>query len=237
MSMRAIVRTTSFCALLVIASTVAWADNAVMNFSSVSNPNGHWSYGMTPTLGGTFFFLPSGSCGALAGWAGSSTGTPPFILGNSTGVPQLCGTGLDPSNLLDMHPGPNGEYSDVRWTWTAFSAGTIDISGLFEGIDPIGPTTTDVHILLNNVSIFNGVISSYNIPLPFSKVGEPVTFGSTVDFVVGWGADGSFLFDSTGFDATITASATPEPTSILLLAPGVGVLGLAFRRKWLHEYR
>jgi hypothetical protein len=158
----------------------------------------------------------------------SSPGMPPFVFGNKTGATQVCGGGQDPPTLLDMHPGPTGQYADVRWTATA--AETVNVSGLFEGIDP-APTTTDVHVLLDNTFIFNGNVDNFDVPLPFSIPGVKVSAGNTIDFVVGFGADASFLDDSTGFDATITtsSSAVSEPTSALLLLSGIGILALARR--------
>jgi hypothetical protein len=235
MKIREMVRTVGFCTLFVIACTAARADDAVLDFSSTANPNGPWSYGITPSLGGAFSLLPSGTCGALAGWNGSSSspGMPPFVFGNKTGVTQTCGGGQDPPTLLDMHPGPTGQYADVRWTAT--SAETVNISGLFEGIDPT-PTTTDVHVLLDNTPIFNGNISSFNVPLDFTIPGVLLSAGNTIDFVVGFGADASFLDDSTGFDATITTtSAVPAP----LIGRGLPVLlavgGLLFGAKLLER--
>jgi hypothetical protein len=129
-----------------------------------------------------------------------------------------------------MHPGSAGQYSDVRWT--AAASETVNINGLFEGIDP-NPTTTDVHVLLDDTPIFNGNISSFNAPLPFNIPGVSVLAGDTIDFVVGFGANQSFLFDSTGFDATIATSTnvTPEPASVLLLISGIGILGLVRRSR------
>jgi hypothetical protein len=180
-----------------LTATIDQIWSAVRQFSSANNPNGSWSYGSTPSLGGAFTLLTSGRCASLLGWA--FEGAEPFVLGNPTGKRQSCGTGQVPTNLLDMHPGAEGQYSVVRWT--APAAGQFRIRGLFEGIDP-HPTTTDVHVLLNGVPIFDGEIGSYGVPMRFNLV-EALNAGETIDFAVGFGTDGNFLYDSTGLSATI----------------------------------
>jgi hypothetical protein len=179
------------------ASSLLHADSAVRQFSSSDNPNGHWSYGLTKRLGGAFTLLTSGSCDNLLGW--QLKGAEPWVLGNPTGSTEDCGTGQDPTSLLDMHPGSKGQYSVVRWT--APNADQFVIEGLFEGIDP-RPTTTDVHVLLNGVPIFSRKVNSFMVPVRF-KLTEPLRAGDKIDFAVGYGTDKSFLFDSTGFNATI----------------------------------
>jgi hypothetical protein len=52
---------------------------------------------------------------------------------------------VHPPDVLNLHPGPSGEKSVVRWT--APTSGTVKIEGRFEGIDSdtsVGGTTTDV---------------------------------------------------------------------------------------------
>jgi hypothetical protein len=101
-----------------------------------------------------------------------------------------------------MHPGPSGAQAVVRWT--APASGTYAIQGFFEGLDFVGPTTTDVHILLNSsTSLFSGNISSFEVPLTFT-LSLSVSAGDKIDFVVGFGSDGNYLFDSTGLKGTIT---------------------------------
>jgi hypothetical protein len=201
-----------FVAVLARAATF----DAALDFSSTLNPNGPWSYGSTPTLGGAFALLAAGACGPLTGWqgGGSATGSPPFIYG---GV-GTCGGGTLTSGFLDLHPGGSGAYADVRFTNSA--AGVFAISGIFQGIDP-SPTSTDFHVLLNGLSIFDSAINSFHVPTAFN-LSRTLIVGDKLDFVVGFGADGSFISDSTGFEATIspTAPGVPEPASGVLILIG-----------------
>lgn len=211
---------------LASAAHAALMFDAAADFSTTQNPNGAWSYGQTPTLGGSFSSLHAGSCGPLTGWNNSGTsdpfGSPPFIFSGS----GTCGTGTLASGLLDLHPGSAGQYADVRWT--APAAGSFVVTGLFTGIDP-HPTSTDVHVLQNSAALFNGAVAAFNVPVSFSLTGT-VAAGDKLQFVVGFGQDMDFGFDSTAFDAEISfqpSAAVPEPGSLLLL--GTGFLLLIIR--------
>jgi len=165
--------------------------------------------------------LTTGTCGSLKGW--ETAGSVPWVLGNPTGTTQNCGTGQDPTNLLDMHPGVNGQYSVVRFT--APTAGLYSLSGFFQGIDP-APTTSDVHVLVNGVAIFNGNISTFGVQNNFSA-SPNLNVGDHVDFEVGFGTGGA-PNDSTGLSATLTTG-VPEPGTLALL--GMGAALIAWSRK------
>jgi hypothetical protein len=129
-----------------------------------------------------------------------------------------------------MHPGPNGEYSLVRFTAPYASAFQLVTS--FTGIDFVGPTTTDVHVLLNSAPIFNGAVAGFGTGPSFTT-SLTLAKGDTVDFAVGFGTDGTYNFDSTGIAATL--SSVPEPALSILLALGLAGLGVvAARRKKLR---
>jgi len=104
-----------------------------------------------------------------------------------------------------MHPGPQGQQTVVRWT--APSSGTFNISGRFEGIAG-GHATTDVHVMHNSTSIFDGYVNGLGSVVPYSMQ-RTVTAGDTIDFVVGDGGN-AYWSDSTGLGATITGQSVAQ---------------------------
>lgn len=186
--------------------------DCVKDFSIASNPTGVWSYGWTPTLGGAFTLYTvtdTTSVPGMSAWLDSGTypSDPPYVDHNDTTGTICFETFCVPPRYLHLHPGANGQYTVVRWT--APSAGTYEIRGSFVGLDGAGPTTTDVHVLVNSeFPLFSGNIASYGSPLPFLRKVPIRSAGVTIDFAVGYGSDKSNGFDSTGSNCRITQTST-----------------------------
>ena len=196
---------------VVSAQTPQWvtADyDAVRDFSSQSNPNGVWSYGWESTLGDTLNLYTLADTTSVPGmsvfyksgdnWTG---GWP--VLGRNDTSKKVCWKTvcIFPAYLL-LHPGASGELSVLRWT--APSPGRFLIEGGFVGLDFVGPTTTDVHVLVNSKrSLLSGPITSYKWPL-IVNLTVSVSAGDTVDFAVGFGKNGNFTCDSTGVRFAVT---------------------------------
>jgi hypothetical protein len=201
--------------LLTVLSVGARAQtyDCVKDFSINLNPNGVWSYGWTPTLGGTFSLYTVTDTTTVLGmqvWLESGTfGVDyPFVAQNDTTGTICFRTGCFPPTYLGMHPGYDGQYSVVRWT--APGPGTYGIKGRFVGLDYVGPTSTDVHVRLNSeFPLFDGSITNYGSPLPFFRQVKIRNSGDTIDFVVGFGTDGNYYYDSTGSSCTITQISAP----------------------------
>ena len=125
---------------------------------------------------------------------------------NHTGTTFFYNVGvLQPASVLALHPSCTGKLSVVRWT--APTAGSFNVVGLFQGIDTRG-TSTDVHVLQNSTTaLLTSNITGFGAQVAFSFT---VSFaaGDTLDFVVGWGADGDYNDDSTGLAVTITPAYT-----------------------------
>jgi hypothetical protein len=211
--------TVLLCGVL-IAVNVAWAGalavsaatyNAVDDFSLIGNPNGAWSYGtLSSFTGGTFTLYNVGQ--AFSDYS---------VWGNGGTYPNSAGVynSTPPSGMLHL----DGEnfISDVRWV--APSAGTYDVAGYFQRVDPAG-VPVSVRIIENGTTTLFALdgFTTYNVPQEFNLSNLTLSAGATLDFAEGapqpWN-------DSTGLAATITA--VPEPSVFVLL--GVGVIGLLFR--------
>lgn len=189
--------------------------DAVADFSISANPNGQWSYlydnGSGPQLL-TQAVANYGATGVDAWVNGLSGPQAAGTMKNTTNsTVTISGTVLLPPNLLNMDPVVN--KSDIT-RWTAPSAGTWSISGLFQGVDILEKSHT-VELLENSTTLLLAptTISSYGQAVNFNAE-VSLAKGDTIDFIV----NGATVFTNlgTGLSATIQLSSVPEPSSIVL---------------------
>jgi thermitase len=176
--------------------------SAVGDFSATQNPAGAWSYGYRASAGSglALYTKHDNPYAGLDRWSPGTT-TEPMVAYNSRGRTASYLTITHPPDVLNLHPGPTGQKSVVRWT--AQSSGTLKIEGKFQGIDT-GGTTTDVSVVHNSTTtLFGGNIKGYGARAPFS-ITKSVTAGDTIDFSVGYGSNATYFNDSTGLSVTIT---------------------------------
>jgi hypothetical protein len=216
--------------MIISLSARAQIWNLADDFSISSNPNGQWSYGSTNTLGGDFkVFARTAqipyqvSHGAVAEWVGtyfSGFELFPYVTkfygdpGTSVSVTNACNAVTcsieDPgvtiiqrsANGVGVHPAPPGQgYADLRWT--AAKSTTYVMSVSFFSIVVGGGATTDVHVLRNHVSLFDGDVNGAGSVQSWStgSPGIALSAGDVIDLVVG--PNGDNFGDSTGIDATI----------------------------------
>jgi hypothetical protein len=228
----AVLSLVSWMAVVPVSSAAAFS--AAGDFSAASNPNDPWSYGMTPTLGGAFTPLLSANWTALTGWSKSGgniddfANDMPAVVANLTGAPvsPTPFVTVGPGQLL-LHPGFLGEYAVVRWT--APAAGDYSVSAAYTGLDSFSgnETSTDVHVLLNGVSIFDGEVDGFGPPsVDFGALLQNLGAGDTLDFAVGFG-NGEFFNDSTRLEALI--STVPLPATVALVLGAVGAAAVVRR--------
>ena len=188
--------------------------------SPPANPSGVWSYGYETKLGSGFTlyrYVDSTGISGITAWEyaqgpfGQNT-VLPAVAKNTTASTISSGNIQVPTNVLLLHPGPSDQYSIVRFT--APAAGSYSISGSFSGLDSVGPTTTDVHILQNgSTSLFSNNVSAFGAGPAFS-VTPTLNAGDTIDFAVGYGSNNNYNNDSTGLKATITQGGGTTGTSV-----------------------
>lgn len=198
------------------------------DFSATNNPNSVWSYGWSSALTSAFNLYPDNGkmgpvpidvwvdLGVFYPFISSST---PNVGHNGTGIVNTDHpTIIWQPDQFSLHPGQSGEYSHAFWT--APYAGTFDIASTFTGIDLLG-TTTDVHVLHNGISLFDGLVNGFGNTSSFLTTVQ-VGIGDIIDFTVGDGGNGHSC-DTTALSVTIV----PEPATLLLLTLG----GLFLRKR------
>jgi hypothetical protein len=198
----------------------------VADFSLSSNPSDQWRYLYDTGTGPQLLTEPVinfATTGANAWFNGLAMPDSVATIKNVTASPiTISGNIVLPPNLLGMDP--EIEKSDVT-RWTAPSAGTWSISGLFQGIDTSQLDHT-VDILENSTTVLLA-------PTSVSTFGQTVGFstsvalaqGDTIDFIV----NGATVFSgaATGLSATIQLAGVPEPSSITIAMMGGLMLGMS----------
>ena len=190
--------------------------DADADFSAQDNPNGLWSYGYG--VGGVSFTLFAGQMSLDLGgvdwryWQpDEGTGAP--IVGKNLGTEYgYSGTGVFPTGLLWLHPGPD---QDAIVRWSAPAAGLYDYSGFFALADQ-SPSGIVGEVFRNDTLVYSGVLNGTGAST--GALGASESFsgsaffqaGDTLSFVVnnaGW-----YGYDGTALAVTVQ-SLTPQSIS------------------------
>jgi len=191
-------------------STLDIQGSTYVQTAGVTNVNGVLS--ASPTLvdirGGTL----SGAGTIVANVSNGGTVAP----GNSPGILFVLGNYTQtPSGILDIEIAgltAGSGYDELRVFGNASLAGTLDV----ELIDGFAPTADAFFDILVTGFLFPGSVSCR-----FDTVDLPSLSTGT------WSV--SYLSDRVR--VTFTLAPLPEPSSMLLLSAGLGLLGIALRRR------
>jgi hypothetical protein len=217
-----------FLALVAInLPSSALADSAAGDFSITNNPNGVWSYGYSSSLGAAFTQYSSNITSyqtfGIDGWL-TRISYDPYLLYNDTSKTITNQYSVYQPGQLILQSGQGGQYSIVRWT--APFSGQFSIAATFSGLSRLGDSS-DVHILLDGVSIFASNVNGSPSPQSYSGT-KNLVVGDIIDFASGVGSDGSENEDNTALSAIITV--VPEPSTVLLTMGGLLTLFCVRRR-------
>jgi hypothetical protein len=188
---------------------VSCVADAAADFSPTTNPSGGWTYGWSPTRDGAFTPLDGRwlLIDELETWGRSSDPTSsrgnPGVSRNRSGRALVFTDTTWPARALSMHPGPSGERPVLRWT--AAVAGSYRVRVVFRGAVTVGATTTDVAVRIAGTERFSAILNQGDSGNEASfEMVVPLEAGAHVDASVGWGANGTYISDTTLVEARIT---------------------------------
>jgi len=193
-------------------------NSAAIGFSTNGNPSGVWSYGLATNLSGVITRYPEfGNDGQFDFWRTNVLAGALTVLHNPSGSPRSSGSITLGANQLAFSPGPNGEYGVIRYTCPTNDAYRLVVT--FSGVDTVGPISSDVHVLRNGVSLFDGQVNAFG-PGPSFSTNLNLLPGDLIDFVVGVGTNNLLDHDMTGLAAIIVPLSGCETVPTFLVAPG-----------------
>jgi hypothetical protein len=170
--------------LTVIGRANTWSARG--DFSTISNPNGQWSYGWVAEAGGKYTLYRSQ---VGDGWRFDSEEPCVWINRSNQALANV-----QPGEV-SQHAGSNGEHAVVRWQ--APKSCTVHIKGAF-GAGDVG--AVNVMVLHNATVLFKSIETKNDEPFDLEVA---VKAGDTLDFDVSAGKEG-YAYGNKPIDAVIS---------------------------------
>jgi hypothetical protein len=198
------------------AGVLSW--DLGLAFSPTVNPNGPWRYGYTAgaTLAGSAFQLDGDPVQVASPefWHPSTSQYYPYVAGNpdASTITDATDSWALRAGEVAMEGSASAQYSVVQFVIP--DAGSYAVQANFEGIH-FRLSTTDVHVLQNDVPLFDANIDGYGGDPAFHAIEGTspdasyaglvaVDAGDVLTFAVGIGVDQTNYNDTTGLRVHIT---------------------------------
>jgi hypothetical protein len=213
-----------FALVLCAVPAASAADDLRDDFSIVSNPNGHWSYGWSASPGSMLHLYTHPYPNDGDGFEHWETGIPAIMHNVSLIDQHPAGTTTVPPNDVCTHPGWSGVHGVVRWTAPATTVANVSATFVGRsGWNNAPLTTTAGHVVHNGTVLFSCLLNQNGAGNEAGWQGSrAVQAGDSLDFAVGDGGNGNY-YDTTGLIITVTyegAGVTPDaaPSRVALRA-------------------
>lgn len=182
--------------------------NAALDFSHTGNPNGPWSYGWDD---GAFHSMNQVQqiAPSVYFWQGDLNGPldePTLGKNEGTSVLLINGSTTYAPGIFAMHPGRLGQKAVLRWT--APFAGAFSVAAQFKGLD--AQTTTDATIREGGSILSSGLVNGFSRQLNYFDTLN-LDQNDTIEFLLGYGSNNAFYFDTTRVDVLITDALLTTP--------------------------
>ncbi len=223
----------------VTLTVVARADHDLsLDFAiEAGNPNGVWSYGWKGTLGGpfnpfTFSQISLDSAGTPWEVWQKPLSPPSVQHNNSTNTVVVdAGQGTFPPETTWFYPGVEGQpenFCVIRFTVPGGGDGTYDlVTSVRPAYSPTLQLDTDFHVLKNGVELFGRALTVTDTA-GYTNGNLSLAAGDTVDFVIGRGADESYLSSALKIDAMLTQTTRTNTAARLVSVSSSFPGGFAF---------
>src|SRR6185503_13488625 len=187
----------------------AGTHNLARDFSVSSNPNGVWSYGYVPAIGGPFTRMTVPRTNEMPvvpiwSWSFDGFSSPDVHYNASSSNVFFADGGVFPPKTLWVSPGhessPNA-FGVMRFTAPVAGSYRIETSAR-SYIDQFSGDS-EFHVARNGVALFTRFLPTGAQSTGYTNT-LSLSVGDTVDFVVGRGADGKLAATAMKLEADLT---------------------------------
>lgn len=191
------------------------------DFSLTANPNGAWSYGWAPSIGGPFTPITVSGTVSVAGgipiqyWQ-LAAGRYPAVYHNGGTNTWSPTEGTFPPSATWFHPGENGQpenFGVIRFSVPAGQGGTYDLwTSVEPHFLPAYAGDSDFHIVKNGTELYGQFLAKDQSTTYTNRLA--LVAGDTIDFLIGRGVDSNLFGSGLKIQATLSPTTNPVPPEI-----------------------